>query len=488
MERHLTSRRLRSWLRSELDSRGLGSVLLVALLAGCSSSSSPGASGGSGGSSSGAAGGSTSATGGQTPVGGSTSLAGATATGGSSSPGGTTAGIGGAGGAATGGSTVTSGGGLTAGGTTARGGATSTGGVTPTGGSASGGISVAGGTTSTGGTVITGLCCSCNSAGRGCGTTSTGGTVITGGTTRTGGTTATGGNTATGGVTSTGGNSATGGSSRGGGATSTGGAATGGATSTAGTTSACGASGATYDTSAVTTVCPGAVPAGITSAFCNCVNEGPGFKTGAFSVANNVWGSGPGPECVWATTSTLWGVTANHPQTSGVKSYPNIGLSPRLLISGINTYTSSFDITVPGNVGSWEAAYDMWVKAPTGNTRIELMVWMYTYQTGPISSIVASTKPTIGDYTWTVHYGSNGSNATISLVNTNPSTGATANVTSGTIDVKGILDWLIANNTTQYGQFDNTWTLDQVQWGFEISGDGGATQEFINNCFSVSST
>jgi hypothetical protein len=230
------------------------------------------------------------------------------------------------------------------------------------------------------------------------------------------------------------------------------------------------------------------VPAGITSAFCNCVNEGPGYKTGTFSVANNVWGSGPGPECVWATTSTLWGVTANHPQTGGVKSYPNIGYSPKKLISSINTYTSSFDITVPGNVGSWEAAYDIWVKAPTGNTRIELMVWMYTYKTGPISSIVATTKPKIGDYTWTVHYGSNGSNATISLVNSSPTTGATANVTSGTIDVKGILDWLIANNTTQYGQFDNTWTLDQVQWGFEISGDGGGTQEFINNCFSVSST
>jgi hypothetical protein len=56
------------------------------------------------------------------------------------------------------------------------------------------------------------------------------------------------------------------------------------------------------------------------------------------------------------------------------------------------------------------------------------------------------------------------------------------------VDVKGILDWLIANNTTQYGQFDNTWTLDQVQWGFEISGDGGATQAFINNSFSVSSS
>ena len=367
----------------------------------------------------------------------------------------------------TGGSTATSSGGLAAGGTTAGGGTTSMGGMT------SGGVTAAGGTTSAGGTVKTG---STPSTG---GTTTTGGTAVTGGATRTGGNSATGGSTRTGGATSTGGNSATGGSTRTGGVTSTGGAATGGAT---------GSGGTTYDTSAVTTTCPGAVPAGITSTFCNCVNEGPGYKTGIFSVANNVWGSGPGPECVWATTSTLWGVTANHPQTSGVKSYPNIGYSPRLLISSINTYTSSFDITVPGNVGSWEAAYDIWLRTPGGgNTRIELMVWMYTYKTGPISSIVATTKPKIGDYTWTVHYGSNGSNATISLVNTSAS-GTTANVTSGTIDVKGILDWLIANNNTQYGKFDNTWTLDQVQWGFEISGDGGSTQEFINNSFSVSSS
>ena len=465
MERYL--RQLRNRLQGDLNLRGLGSVLLVAVLAGCSSSGSPDASGGSGGGAGSVASPGGSANGGQTSAGGTTSLAGATVTGGSNAPGGVT----------TGGSTATSSGGLASAGTTAQGGTTTMGGMTSSGGNASGGVSSAGGISSVGGTVKTG------------GTPSTGGTTAAGGTAATGGNSATGGSTRTGGSTSTGGNSATGGSTRTGGSTSTGGAATGGATSTAGTTSACGSSGATYDSSAVTTVCPGAVPAGITSAFCNCVNEGPGFKTGAFSVANNVWGSGPGPECVWATTSTLWGVTANHPQTSGVKSYPNIGLSPKLLISGIKTYTSSFDITVPGNVGSWEAAYDIWLRTPGGgNTRIELMIWMYTYKTGPISSIVASTKPTIGDYTWTVHYGSNGSNATISLVNTNPTTGTTANVTSGTIDVKGILDWLIANNTTQYGQFDNTWTLDQVQWGFEISGDGGSTQEFVNNCFSVSSS
>jgi hypothetical protein len=454
MERSLKLQRARNWLQCGLDPHGLRSVLLGALLASCSSSNSPGASGGSGGSASSVAGGSTA--GGQTTAGGTTSLAGATATGGSTAAGGVTT--------ETGGRSTISSGGLAAGGNTAGGGTTSLGG-TP---AASGGVSSGGAISSAGGTVSTG------------GSPTTGGTAANAGATSTGGNSATGGSTRTGGATSTAGNSATGGSTR-----------TGGATGTAGTTAtggATGSGGTTYDTSAVTTTCPGAVPAGITSTFCNCVNEGPGYKTSGFSVANNVWGSGAGLECVWATSTTLWGVSANHPQTNGVKSYPNIGLSPKLLISGINTYTSSFDITVPGNVGSWEAAYDIWLRTPGGgNTRIELMVWMYTYKTGPISSIVASTKPKIGDYTWTVHYGSNGSNATISLVNTSAS-GTTANVTSGTIDIKGILDWLIANNTTQYGQFDSTWTLDQVQWGFEISGDGGSTQEFINNSFSVSSS
>jgi hypothetical protein len=231
-----------------------------------------------------------------------------------------------------------------------------------------------------------------------------------------------------------------------------------------------------------TTTCPGAAPAGITPTWCSCVDEGPSHATSGFAVANNVWGSGPGPECIWATDSTLWGFATNQPNTSGVKSYPNIGVSPRLLISSMNSYTSSFDITNPPDTnGTWEAAYDMWVKTPGGgNTRIEIMLWFFVNKAGPISSIVGPGTPTVGGHTWVVHYGSNGSNATISFVRT-------SNTTSATVDILAILKWLIANNTTQYGQFTSAWTLDQVQWGWEISSDGGETQEFVNNCFSVSS-
>ncbi len=220
----------------------------------------------------------------------------------------------------------------------------------------------------------------------------------------------------------------------------------------------------------------------MTSTWCSCVNEGPGYATSGFTVANNVWGSGPGPECIWATDSTLWGFATNQPDTSGVKSYPNIGVSPRLLISSMNSYTSSFDITNPPDTsGTWEAAYDIWVRAPGGgNTRIEIMLWFFVNKAGPISSIVGPGTPTVGGHTWVVHYGSNGSNATISFVRT-------SNTTSATVDILAILNWLIANNTTKYGPFTSAWTLDQVQWGWEISSDGGGPQEFVNNCFSVSS-
>lgn len=388
--------------------------------------------------------GGTNGTGGQTTAAGTASLAGAEATGGLNGSGGVTKGAAGT----TGTSAVTSGGGLAAGGTAPVAGTTATGGVTSTGGSASGGVASTGDATSTGGTINTG------------GASSSGGTAATGGDMGTGGATSEGGSFATGGSYLLGGATGTGGTTASGGATGDGG------TSTIGN---------------ITATCPGAVPAGINSTFCSCAARGPVYATSGFNVVNNVWGPGPGPQCVWGTATTLWGVTADHPQTSGVKSYPNIGISPRLTISGINTYTSSFDITVPAAGGSWEATYDIWVRSPGGGpTRANIMLWMYTNQTAPISSVVAPSPVTIGGHTWTVHYGRSASSDVISFVRD-------SNITSGTVDIKAILDWLIANNTTQFGVFTNSWTLDQVQWGFEITSDG-TTQAFVNNSFSVTSS
>jgi len=178
-----------------------------------------------------------------------------------------------------------------------------------------------------------------------------------------------------------------------------------------------------------------------------------------------------GPSACGPRRQPWWGVTANHPRPAGVKSYPNIGYSPKKLISSINTYTSSFDITVPGNVGSWEAAYDMWVKAPTGNTRIELMCGCTPTRRGRSRSVVARRSP---------------QSAIISGPSTMAATGAMPRFRWSTPARRrarrqrhighhrrqGHPGLAHRHNTTQYGKFDNTCT-DQVQWGFEISGDGG---------------
>jgi len=238
------------------------------------------------------------------------------------------------------------------------------------------------------------------------------------------------------------------------------------------------------DTKNVTTACPGAVPAGVTSTWCSCEQWGE-KASGSATYYNDIWGSGPGPQCIWLADGGMWGVASNHPSTSGIKSYPNVSLSPQKAISSINTYTSSFDLLVPSG-GAYETAYDLWVKGTT-SARIEIMLWM-TFQGGvnPIAkaydasgAVPDETNVTVGGHTWNVFYGSNGSNDVASFVRTSPTS-------SGSVDIKAILSWLIANNHSSYAVFTASYTLDQVQFGHEISSDSG-TRAYVTRSFAVSS-
>jgi len=424
------------------DSRtlALGLGMLAAGLAGCSGT---GSSPGSGGATAGSAivGGSISA--GGSLGGDGSSLGGAggdTETSGSSSGGST----------GTGGSTVEPMGGATsAGGASGRGGATSAGGTTGSAGTGGSTVGPMGGATSTGGS------------------SSRGGAAGAGGAAGSG----SGGISDFGGSRGSGGSNTTGGAAGSGGSTGTGGAtARGGAIDTGGATGAGGAPGP------VTTTCPGAAPAGITPDWCSCDQWGQ-WTRGNATYYNDLWGPSAGiaagPQCIWVA-GTQWGVAANHPDTSGVKAYPNISYSPALTISAISAYTSSFQVTVPSS-GAWEVAYDIWVK--NGSTEIEIMLWV-NYTQGkvfPAGSLGVSNVST-GGHTWNVYYGAYGGHDVISLLRT-------TNAASATVDVKDILNWLIANKKT----FNSTWSLDQVQFGPEIVSDG-SVQSFVVNSFSVSSS
>jgi hypothetical protein len=306
------------------------------------------------------------------------------------------------------------------------------------------------------------------------------GSRASGGSSNQGGSGAQGGSA---GITAAIGGAPSGGRDAGAGNSSGGRAGTSGAGGTPNAGGMAGGSGS-IDTKNVTVTCPGAVPAGITSVWCSCDQWGE-KTSGSDTYYNDIWGSGPGPQCIWLGDSGAWGLASQHPTTSGIKSYPNVSLSPQKAISSFNTYTSSFEVIVP-NGGAYETAYDLWVKGAT-SARIEIMLWM-TYRGGvqPIAkaydgsgAVADVTNVTVGGHTWNVYYGSNGANDVASFLRT-------STTSSGTVDIKAILAWLIANNTSSYAKFDASYTLDQVQFGHEITSDG-ATQAYVTKSFSVTS-
>jgi hypothetical protein len=203
------------------------------------------------------------------------------------------------------------------------------------------------------------------------------------------------------------------------------------------------------------------------------------WSEGGYDLYNNIWGDGAGPQCIWACSHSNWGIWADHPDTSGVKSYPNSGL-PNLGVkpSAIGALIASFDCTVP-NAGAYTTTFDIW-----SGRRTEIMLWMnkqgnhepwahaYDSSGKPIPDIA---NVTVGGHTWNYYWngGPRGFNV-FSMVRT-------SNATAGTLDLKAILQWLVANTP-----LDDV-TIDKVQFGFEISGSSGG-MNFTTNSLDISFT
>lgn len=199
------------------------------------------------------------------------------------------------------------------------------------------------------------------------------------------------------------------------------------------------------------------------------------WQSNGYTVYNNIWGSGAGSQTIWARTPTNWGVIANHPMTSGVKSYPHtVRGSLNRTVSSINTLTTSFNVSVPGS-GNYATTYDIWAN----NWAYEIMLWMnWNGQVGPIAesydqngAVPNFRNVSLGGHTWNIYRGSNGANAVFSFLRT-------SQTNSGTVDVRAILNWL---------RTQNWWadvTVGEVQFGFEISGTNGSAA-FTDNSFAM---
>jgi hypothetical protein len=190
------------------------------------------------------------------------------------------------------------------------------------------------------------------------------------------------------------------------------------------------------------------------------------WSNGGYTLYNDVWGSGAGPQSIWANSYSNWGVWANHPNTGGVKSYPNATKYLGKKVSTLGTTTSSFNVTVPTSGVAFETAYDIW----SSDNAYEIMLWMNRYgAVGPIGS--QQTTASVGGHSWAVYRGSNGANQVFSFVRS-------GNTSAGTVDIRAIVQWLRSK-----GWFGDV-TIGNIQFGYEITSSSGG-KDFVTNSFSV---
>ncbi|MER6784971.1 hypothetical protein ABT330_10100 [Streptomyces sp. NPDC000658] len=188
-----------------------------------------------------------------------------------------------------------------------------------------------------------------------------------------------------------------------------------------------------------------------------------------YTLYNNIWGSGAGSQCIWANSGTNWGVWANHPNTGGIKSYPDSKKVINKSITSLGSLSSSYNVTVPSS-GAYNTSYDIWDTAH----RYEIMLWVNkTGAVGPLGS--AQGNVTLGGHSWTVYKGSNGANAVFSFIRT-------SNSTSGTVNILPILKWIKDTK----GWFGNE-TIGDLQFGYEITSSSGGLN-FTTNNLTVSSS
>ena len=186
-----------------------------------------------------------------------------------------------------------------------------------------------------------------------------------------------------------------------------------------------------------------------------------------YTLYNNIWGSGAGSQTIWANSSSNWGVWADHPNTGGIKSYPNAKKVIGKPLNSLSSLRSSYNVTVP-SAGAYNTSYDIW----DSDYDYEIMLWVnYNGAVGPLGT--AQGTATLGGHTWTVYKGTNGSNEVFSFLRTSDST-------SGTVDILPILKWIKDTK----GWLGNE-TIGDVQFGYEVTSSSGGLN-FTTNSFSVS--
>lgn len=200
-----------------------------------------------------------------------------------------------------------------------------------------------------------------------------------------------------------------------------------------------------------------------------------GWSSGGYYVHNNMWNCAAYAPC----TSTLsawspdnWQVVTrmnNQSRDGAVKTYPNVHRNyDRVPVSAFESLTSRFAATAP-RVGIYNVAYDLWLNGIARPGSTEIMVWTENFHQVPGGRY--AQEVTFGDHRFKAFRKPAGDY--IAFV-------ATTNLTSGTVDLLGIMNWTIAQ-----GWLPATSTLHQVCFGIEMVSTDDTDATFRVSAFSI---
>ncbi|WP_084546586.1 GH12 family glycosyl hydrolase domain-containing protein [Glycomyces arizonensis] len=189
---------------------------------------------------------------------------------------------------------------------------------------------------------------------------------------------------------------------------------------------------------------------------------------GDYTLYNNIWGSGAGTQTISAVDQSHWWVDADHPNTGGIKSYPNVSYTLGEQVSQMPEVDSSVTFEAPsgGSGVAYNATYDVW-----GNGHEhEIMIWLA--KVGPVGPLGSyETTVTVGGHTWDYYRGNNGANEVYSFVRS-------GNTTSTTVGISDIAQWLY-----ETGRMPDV-RIDQIQFGYEITSSAGGNR-FSTESYSL---
>ncbi|MGI6876529.1 GH12 family glycosyl hydrolase domain-containing protein [Amycolatopsis sp. 3B14] len=198
-----------------------------------------------------------------------------------------------------------------------------------------------------------------------------------------------------------------------------------------------------------------------------------GWSDGGYYVHNNMWNQDEaGPETLHACAHDNWYVDSTQPDSTSVKTYPNVHKDINNLdgapLSDYSTITSTFAGRGPAT-GIYDVAYDIWLNGVGQQPGVtELMVWTENHNQVPSGEKVATY--TAGGVTYDVWANGSGYLAFV----------AQSTQYSGNIDIKAMIDWSVGR-----GYIPPNPTVNQLGYGIEFCSTGGVPARFTVSDFSV---